>query len=260
MTDWASGVWAKIERAKEHIKQFDLASQDFLKTHAYSALSKFDPQSRNLTFVVQKVHTIDPRLACITADAIHNLRVPLDILWHQVWSRGAPGYRKQYFPFVENAHELETRFKSVKKGPRKTAVDILLATKSYKSGHKFLGAIDEIDVRDKHEVPLLAAATSKRVIMKLPPDVIFQGKSGVQFVSELDSGFVFLEEGTELPTVVRVETDRGPVMDMECQLTPYIAFGQGEILEGEPILEALHEMAQLVEAIASGFRTEGLMV
>ena len=258
MRDWASSGGAKIERAKEHITDFEQASRAFLETHPYSAVSQFDPRRREIGFVVQGVHAIPARLASITADAIHNLRASLDILWYQAWSKGVPGMRKQYFPLVRNAHELETRFKSVKQAPHKAAVNILRAIKPDESWNKLL-ALNEIDARDKHEMPILAAAIYKEVVMKLPPDVAFEGKTGLQVVAKLASGFLFLEYGTQLPIVTAIETDAGPVMDMECDLTADIAFGQSEILEGEPVLKTLHESAQLVDGIANAFLTAGLL-
>jgi hypothetical protein len=164
MRDWASGGGAKIERAKEHIAEFERASRNFLGSHPYTAVSQFDPQSSELRFVVQSDHTIDPRLAAIAADAIHNLRAPLDILWHQVWTKGAAGRRKQYFPFVANAQDLTTRFQSVKQTSQRDAVVILHATKSYSAGNKFFGPLNEIEVRDKHEVPILGQPPMRRLL------------------------------------------------------------------------------------------------
>jgi hypothetical protein len=256
--DWAFSGGAKIERAKEHVADFERSSRAFLEAHPYSAISQFDPQRREISFIVQKGHTIPARLASITADAIHNLRASLDILWHQAWSKGTPGQRKQYFPLVRNAHELEARFKSVKQIHHKAAVDILRAIKYDEAWNK-LHALNEIDARDKHEMPILAAATYKKIIMKLPPDVALQGKTGVQFVSELASGFIFLKYGTQLPLVMTIDTNAGPVTDMECDLTADIAFGHGEILEGEPVLKTLHESAQIVDGIANAFLTADLI-
>lgn len=259
MRDWASGGGAKIERAKEHVTEFEVASRAFLKSHLYTAVGQFDAQIGMMRFHVESAPAIPPRLAAITADAIHNLRVPLDVLWHSVWSRGIPGYRKQYFPFCENADELKARFRTIKQPSHKTAVDILRKAKFYKSGHKLIGVFNEIDARDKHEMPLLAAASFKKSVIKFPPDLMFQGKGGLVLESELADGFLFLEHGTELPLQVRVDTDGGPVMDMECDLTADIAFGQGELLEGEPVLKTLHELTQLVEGVTNAFLAAGLI-
>jgi len=254
MRDWASGGGAKIERAKEHVQDFALASRAFLEAHRYSAVSQFDAQSREIDSVVQGSHAVPPRLACIAADAAHNLHASLDILWRQVWATN-----RRYFPCTEETHELKARFKSVKETSQHIAVDILFAAKADQARNKTLRALHELDTRDKHEVPILAAAVYKKIVMRAPPDVALDGRTGLTFVGEIASGFVFLEHGAHLPLALRIETDAGPVMDMECELTPDIAFAKGEILEGKPVLETLHEFAQLVDGIARAFVKAGLL-
>ncbi|MBK7548322.1 MAG: hypothetical protein KA777_12965 [Rhodoferax sp.] len=258
MRDWAFSGGAKIERAKEHVADFERASRAFLDAHRYSAVSRYDPKRKELAFFVEGTHIVPARLASITADAIHNLRASLDILWHQAWSKGNSGKRKQYFPLVRNARELEARFKTIKQTEQKAAVDILRAIKPFELWNKLL-ALNEIDARDKHELPVLAAATYKQVIMKLPPDVLFQGKTGLQVVAQIGSGFLFLECGTQLPIVTAIETDTGPVTHMECDLTADIAFGPGEFLEGELVLKTLRESVEIIDDIAQAFLTVGLI-
>jgi hypothetical protein len=172
--------------------------------------------------------------------------------------RETRGKRKQYFPLVRNARELEARFKTIKQTEQKAAVDILRAIKPFELWNKLL-ALNEIDARDKHELPVLAAATYKQVIMKLPPDVLFQGKTGLQVVAQIGSGFLFLECGTQLPIVTAIETDTGPVTHMECDLTADIAFGPGEFLEGELVLKTLRESVEIIDDIAQAFLTVGLI-
>jgi hypothetical protein len=107
---------------------------------------------------------------------------------------------------------------------------------------------------------VLAAAAYKRVIMRAPADVGFAGMPGrLEFVSEIASGYLLLEKGTALPLVVSLETDAGPVTDMECLLTAEIVFGPAEVLEGEPVLKILGELAHLVDSIADGFLAAGLL-
>ena len=256
MRDWESSGGAKIERAKEHVADFERAAKTFLESHRYSASSQFDPKRKAVSFVVQRCHTIPPRLAAITADAIHNLRASLDILWHQAWCKGIAGKRKQYFPVVRNPRELESRFKSVNQAAHIAAVDILRSIKSVESWSK-LRALHEIDARDKHEIPILAAASYKQVIMKFPSDVALQGRTGVQVVSKLGSGFIFLDPGIKLPLVMSIETDAGPITAMESDLTAEIAFAKGEILEGAPVLKTLQDSILIVDGIANAFLAAG---
>jgi len=84
MRDWASSGGAKIERAKEHVAEFDRAARDFLNDHPYTAVGKFQYKDQMVQYCIESDHVLPPRLAMIAADAIHNLRVPLDVLWHAV--------------------------------------------------------------------------------------------------------------------------------------------------------------------------------
>lgn len=257
MRDWASGGGAKIERAKEHVADFERESRKFLDANRYSATSEFDAEKGWIRFYVTDCPTIPPRLAAITADAIHNFRVTLEILWRQVWG----GKRRQAFPWLEDSHELETRYKTVKKPSQKIAVDILRTAQFYKSRHKLLEPLRLIDDRDKHEMPILAAACYDAQVVKLPPNVSLQGKTGRTFTATLTNpeDFVLLEHGAKLPFSIAAATEHGPIMHMECELTANIAFGQGEILEGQPVLKTLHDLTQLVEGVTDAFLAAGLL-
>jgi hypothetical protein len=261
MGGWAASGGAKIERAKEHVTEFDRASREFLDTHPYIAVAEFKAERREIRFVVQEIRPIPPRLATITADAIHNLRVSLDILWHHVWSKGKPGRRKLYFPILKDAHELQTRFKSVKEPTHKAAVNLLQVAKAHKAGNNLLGALTEIDDRDKHEVPVLAAASYRRIEVQLPPDMSLFGQRGARFAGKATTGYFFLEHGAELPIALVVKDGAPPpsIVNVKCDLTADIAFGKGQILEGQPVLKTLHELAQLVDGIANAFLTAGLI-
>ncbi|HXM38600.1 MAG TPA: hypothetical protein VN908_08085 [Gemmatimonadales bacterium] len=264
MPDWASGGGLKIERAKEHISEFEADSRAFLQANPYFGVSQFDQTQGRLTFVVRGPNQIPPRLSSVAADAVQNLRSSLDILWHRVWAPETAKARKVYFPMFENPHALETRFKGVKEASQKAAVDILRRAKPYKSGNKPLYDLFEIAPRDRHETPVLSVAAYNKIIFALPPNVTYRGKRGLQFhFTPLDaSGAVvhlFLKDGAPLPMDISVETTGGPVVEVKCQLPADIAFGEGEILEGEPVPKTLHEFLDVTNAIVEAFRLAGLV-
>ena len=258
MRDWASSGGAKVERAKEHIADFDRARRDFLGAQPYTVVSQFDAtrKSGQLTFVVDSHQSVPARLASISADAIHNLRASLDILWNQAWTQGKAGTQKLYFPLAKNAKEFEARFATVKQAHYKAAVNVLRKVEPW---NKLLHALNEIDNKDKHEMPILAAAIQKKLLIKLPPDLAIEGKTGITLAVEIASGYAFLEPGKDLGTGLTIETDAGPLTAAECLLTADIAFGRSEFLEGQPVLEVLNESAKIVEGAANAFLAAGLL-
>lgn len=163
-----------------------------------------------------------------------------------------------YFPLdFRDAKEIDARFSTAKRPHHKACAAILRTIQP--SQYKVLRSFSAIDNRDKHELPVLAAASHKKIVMRFPADVALNGKTGIQVVSEIRSGHVFLVAGTRLPIVVHIETDAGPITGMQSELTADIAFGKGEVLEGTLVLAMLQEFSQVVGEIASKFVTAGLV-
>jgi len=255
---WAYSVGAKVERAKEHVAEFERASRAFLDANPYKAISQFNPKNGEVRFLLEGKHVIPARLAAITSDAVHNMRSALDIAWCQAWTKGAFGARKEYFPIVRHADELKSRFQTVKKPHQRAAAGIALAIVDDDIWKK-LFRLNEINTRDKHQVPILAAAAYQQFIIKFPPDVTLDGETGVEIKGNIDDGHVFLKHGMELPLVVTADTNKGFVADMECNVTADISFGEGEILQGEPVLKTLRETVQVVDGLANAFLIAGLI-
>src|SRR5256885_15014387 len=109
---------------------------------------------------------------------------------------------------------------------------------------------------------VLTVAAYNRIILKLPPNVAHQGHRGIQlhftpFDAHNAVVHLFLKDGAPLPWEISVETTGGPVVEMKCELPADIAFGEGEILEGEPVLKTLHEFLDVTNAIVEAFRQSG---
>jgi hypothetical protein len=139
-------------------------------------------------------------------------------------------------------------------------VDVLRETKPYKGGGNRLWDLNAIDVRNKHEVLTLLTGTFKKLTFGFPANVTIDGERGdtVRFTVNPTSAFYPLKDGTVVVTLEIVAAD-GTDVNMEYQFTTDVAFGEGEILEGEPVVETLHEFAQLVHGIADAFLTAGLL-
>lgn len=256
MADWASSGRVKIERAKEQIAEFESTIHAFFEGHPYRVVGEPDMESGKPNAVVRGGAPIPLRWSAIASDAVHNLRSSLDILWRQaMYPNGGRDSRKSFFPIYGSANKFEANRGRVVKSCRKAAMDLLQEAKPYKGGNKHLWALHAIDCRNKHEMLTLVAATYKGVNVSFPPD------GGVRFVviPTPDSGFCALKDGAILFFAVTYTADDGSEVHMDYQLTTDVAFGQGEILEGEPVVETLHEFAQVVDAIAESFLIAGII-
>src|SRR6266550_791129 len=99
----------KIDRAKQHITEFDSRITQFLSRKPYSLVSEphTDPGYERL---VWKLHEPIPAdLPCILGDAIHNLRSALDIAAVELVARNDPtvDLDEVHFPFTKAPKEFE---------------------------------------------------------------------------------------------------------------------------------------------------------
>ena len=258
MTDWASSGRVKIERAKEHIGQFQAETRAFFKADGYRVAIEKDPQSSQATVRVRG-GPIPLRWAAIASDAVHNLRSSLDHLWRQVmYPGGGATVRGEYFPVYASAEKFEASRGREIKGPRKAPVDVLRAVRPYPGGNDALCQLDVIDNRNKHHMLSLTACTlSEAVIESIQPFTI-PGDPRPLIAAKLfplNGRPQCVEDGTILVTVVRAPS----VMHMQVQPTFGVAFAEGEILERQPVMPTLLGFAEEVERIAKAFIVAGLL-
>jgi hypothetical protein len=108
MRDWASSGRVKIERANEHIADFESVTRSFFEAYPYRLVPEFDKESGHLLYRVREGAPIPLRWRAIASDAVHNLRSSLDILWRQVmYPSGGGDTRHQFFPIFDSAKKFE---------------------------------------------------------------------------------------------------------------------------------------------------------
>src|SRR5437763_15177075 len=103
-----SGVRAKIERAKQHIRDLDARIDSFRESRSYITFA--DKQSEEGE---SRLHlTIKPRLpvefGLIAGDAVHNLRSALDHTACQLGVAGGDTSYRQAFSIFESRAKYET--------------------------------------------------------------------------------------------------------------------------------------------------------
>jgi len=246
---WASGGRVKIERAKEHIGDLEAASRQFFDATPYSLLAEPDAEPGNYVLRIVERKKAPLRWSAIASDAIHNLRSSLDILWRFAIYGVKPTARKAYFPISETAHDFETRFHGEPKSANvKAAVDILKAAKPYKGGNDAFWYLNAIDIRDKHEMLTLAVCAFRSLLVTAYPETTIQMRRE-DFLSPVEDGTIMCRLTGDIPSP----------MDMQTQFVFEVAFGQGEILQGEAVLPTLRQFADVVDGIVDAFTTANLL-
>jgi hypothetical protein len=128
----------------------------------------------------------------------------------------------------------------------KKAVCLLEEVEPYEHRDNPLWRLHLLDAKDKHEVILVVCCAIKDTRLTIAP--------GVTFV-QCSPPIYPVENGTILLRLVPTLSE----VDMDPEFPPSIAFGQGEIVEGQAIIPTLTEFAGKVDSVVETFLRAGLI-
>jgi hypothetical protein len=100
---WSTSGRVKIERAYEHIAEFERELAAFRDTRPYRVIRESDSDDHPSGMLVAiQADPMPIRFSTITADCIHNLHVALDHLWQRA-TLGPGSSKRNYFPAYPSA-------------------------------------------------------------------------------------------------------------------------------------------------------------
>lgn len=278
---------AKIKRAKSHIDDLDSAVADFINSRPYDVVSEIDPNNafEVLSFCLKPVPT---GIDCIAADAIHNLRAPLDKMLTALADREAPESKRGgrhpgvQFPTGVTKEAFERAVSSQKKHFSEPVTKWLENTEAYVGGaHELLFALHDMDIDDKH-YPLLVPVRLGTVAVQVGEVkgygrvlTIGSRRGAHMRYSPVDNAFIapsddarpvlremglpglgkrrFLEF-TSAPNDMEFMTiTPGTQVKYDVKPSINVAFGQVKVLEGEPVSSALLQIHEIVEGLLLNF-------
>jgi hypothetical protein len=259
--------YAKLERAKKHITDFDTEWMSFVNRGGYLILPKDDAQKGQRSYYLS-AEEIPPVLSLIAGDAIQNLRSSLDHLAHHlvVLGKGRPGsFRHAYFPISESAAKYEAESPRKIAGMRQGAIDAINAIEPYQGGAGYtLWQLHELNNIDKHRLILTVYGelTGHSILPSQREQITknYRGSHPGGTAPDLSRmsmapsrGRVFLKDGDILLTV--------PISELEKYMNFVLglSFGEPKIVYGDPVIHTLNRMAQFVETILRQFEILGLL-
>jgi len=250
----------KLDRAKEHLQELKDEVNKFSLTNPYIVATKLDPQSQRRIYYIDNVKVIPPRIAAISGDVIQNLRAALDHLAYQLVTRtGTVPSAHIYFPIADDATKYAKQKGAQTQGMPPGALKIIDALKPYRGGDDVLWKLHKLSIVDKHRTILVVGSAFNSMnignhlqqTMKtaIPDNPAFS--EGIPkldlFIRPADRLFP-LRPGTEL---FIDEPNARPIPKM--QFVFDIAFGEKGVINGEPLIETLNEMINIVERIMLSF-------
>jgi hypothetical protein len=264
-----SGVWIKLERAREHISKLEALVEGFKQSNPYGVISYCELGTGDLVFRVRASHQPPLWWSAILGDAIHNLRSSLDLLVCElVRAEGNEVELNTGFPVFRSATACANAFnpgppRQVKGAPQ-PAIDLIKAANPYNGANNAFWRLHQLDITDKHKLLVPVGMTQGLIVhdmglilannsdladklttpqkLSTPPDLSIPQR---QFP---------LEDGAEIYRVpARGRDDLMTQMHMHPQFVFEVAFGEGEVVEGEPLYPTLHQLAHFVEGFTELF-------
>ena len=163
----------KVERAEKHIQDLYSLLVGFGEAYPHTVTVEMDSEGFNWLGVNVSFSTFpNAQAAMIVGDALHNLRSSLDILWNEVIELcGGTPTRWSRFPIRDTADDLKAPLNAALENGQidDTVYALVLNTiKPYKTGNTLLWALDDLNIRDKHQllIPMLRLAWISGVCLK----------------------------------------------------------------------------------------------
>jgi len=254
-------IRVKIERAKKHIDDLDISCRYFFSSDPYKVESKSDPKKGQRTYHLVSAKDIPPDISPVIGDILQNLRSALDHMAFQLFKVGPGGQsggdgKHIYFPIFDGAAKYKSGVIGKVRGMRQNAIDAIQAVKAYKGGNEILWRLHALNNLDKHRL-LITAVSSLSAHSILPSVRVkliegFKGSRPGDPIPDLGETLmhvrhVVLKAGDILLTIPESEVEQ------YMQFRFIITFAEPGIIEGEPIIETLQHMADLVDNIVSSF-------
>lgn len=227
----------KIKRAVQHIEDLNALLKTFADSDFYSIHIEKDIKTgtNHLRAEIDTLSFPNNIAALTIGDALHNLRSALDFLYYAtVLACGGTPSNWTRFPVRDTREELAACIKSALEHKRISLQihDLILSTvKPYKAGNYTLWAVDDLNIRDKHQllIPVLKAMLFQGVRLKddqhtiIPIDLYVMDESGSMKLREL--------------------VDKNLTVQDKGHATPNIFFDIGIPFEGQPVSQTLSGIA-----------------
>ena len=266
-----TGVRIKVERAKEHFRDLQARYERFLEAKPYRAIRDDESHTGGLVWRVEVSEQPPLYGSAIAGDCVHNLRSSLDLLvCEMVRAEGNPIKDHTGFPVYKSAdayaNVLKSRDFGKVKGAPKCAVDLIMKAKPYEGANNPFGRLHQLDIADKHKllVPVGMAHVhtvntyTLADVLDAYPDATTINLSEIPSAESI--GIVApkltfpLEDGAEIYRISStLREDPIAQMNMNPEFRFEVAFGEVEVVEGEPIIPTLHQLIQFVEGFVELF-------
>ena len=256
---------AKIRRAKRHLSDLSAEVSAYHGRNPYSIVSDMDSKPGQELYRFEFTEPIPCEWGSAVGDIIHNLRTALDTLATAlVIANGKTStsvIKNTYFPIGATKEVFEKKLPSDLSGASVNARKIVERLKPYKGGTDAFWRLHQLDILDKHTSLIPVGASHTRVLWKVGFAGLFE-KMGVTNLSDVPD----MAPLALTPTETQYPLKNGDVIfaygfgpDTEgkfkgdFKFTLGIAFGEGQIVDGQPLIPTLKQFVDFTERVVNIF-------
>jgi hypothetical protein len=258
-----AGVFAKLDRAKQHVTNLDDALRAFRQSGPPEVGEQDDPNTGEKIYYAKSVPTIPDAVHLIAGDALHNLRASLDHLALQLRRAGlfrtTTAETRIQFPIRASAQDCEADLNREEQATRPDVTNLIRAIEPYQGGlGNDLWLLNELNNIDKHRTLLVIGGACLYISLgtlsggQVPPafagDYVPDTRCGTGTFFRSSRPVCPVQVGTPLHVC---PADAVPRREVHFDFA--VALGEPEIVKGQPLLRTIHELVEAVEGVIQQF-------
>lgn len=251
------GARLKLQRAEEHLGQLIAEHEAFLARNPYRMLAELDPDSDYQ--ILWRVKIVEPppleRWSSLVGECVHALRSALDHTAYSLVQINRPGTEHAEFPIIKDKYVTDaegTRLRWPVVGPQKlpgvgrrplAQFKWLQPYRRRDGNERFdrLWVIHRMDIIDKHRRLNLVKPLVRNIkYHTFDCDLVNDERLAGPF-----------EDGTPIAHYSVCQT--GPNVKVRAEFAFDVLFGEGEPLQGEPVMERLHDLLAFTGFVVARF-------
>lgn len=259
---------AKIHRANKHFNELKEAIEAFQASKPYRIVADKRSKPGYELYKIFFNQPIPDEWGGIVGDVIHNLRSSLDTLATAlVIANGRTGkdiIQNTYFPIGASKEVFEQKLVKDLRGASPEARRMVERLKPYKGGTEAFWRLHKLDVLDKHTVLVPVGASHVGVRWQIDATALFNAMlptpSGEGVVFPEMAPLMFRPVSTQYPLKdgdVIFSYGNGPdargAMKGKFEFAMDIAFGEGQIVDGQPVIPTLQQFIDFTKRVVDIF-------
>ena len=249
-----AGVYAKIERAGEHVDNLRNALKSFGDENPQKIRPEYNVDSRKLSLVIADAKRLPPNIGILIGECLYQQRSALDhLIWKLIEWAGNKPPAKSGFPIFTTPEGYKTRSGAMIKGLSASAEKRIRSLQPFNRGaaaqNDSLWKLQELNNTDKHRLLIVTRTFLSGGIsdLGLYPPIHLRAGAFVYLSTRMP-----IENGNVLASFETAQR----IVQVRAKLPIEIVFKEIGSTKNEPVIPLLTQLTGQVRDIVSSFLPE----